>query len=113
MRVEAYHLVPLMTTKLTWPTMRLTRRPTTGNAKPWTGVDDTGYGDNAMLEMKLKRGCHRNRFCVRTNKAIKSGKAVGISAPADIDENHNAIYGNNDAGYSEEAGHKDRAYQGQ
>ena len=63
--------------------------------------------------MKMKRECHRNRFGVRTNKAVKSGKAVGTSALVDINDNHNAIYGNINAGYGEEAGHKDHAYQGQ
>jgi hypothetical protein len=63
--------------------------------------------------MKMKRERHCNRFGVRTIKAVKNGKAVGISAPANINDNHNAIYGNNNAGYGEEAGHKDRAYQGQ
>jgi hypothetical protein len=59
------------------------------------------------------RECHRNRFDVRTIKAVKSGTTVGISVRAEINDNHNAIYGNNNAGYGEEAGHKDRAYQGQ
>jgi hypothetical protein len=113
MRVETHHLVPLTTTKLMWmwPTTRPTKWPTTGNAKLGTGVDDTGYGNDATLEMKMKREHHRNRFDVRTNKAVKSGKAVGISAPANINGNHNAIYGNNNNRYSEKAGHEDRAYQ--
>jgi hypothetical protein len=66
-----------------------------------------------MLKMKMKREHHHNRFGVRTIKAIKSGKTLGISLSADINDNHNAIYGNNNARYGEEAGHKDCAYQGQ
>jgi hypothetical protein len=63
--------------------------------------------------MKMKREHHRNRFGVRTIKTVKSGKTLGISVLANINDNHNAIYGNDNAGYSEEAGHEDRAYQGQ
>jgi hypothetical protein len=59
MRVETNYLVPLTITKLTWPNMRPTRRPTTCNAKPGTGVEDTRYGNNATLEMKLKIKRHR------------------------------------------------------
>ncbi len=113
MRVEMHHLVPLRTTKLMWPNTRPTRCPITGNAKPEMGVEDVGYGNDATLEMKMKSECHCNRLGVRTNKAINSGKAVGISAPANVNDNHNTIYGNIDAGYGDEAGHKDRAYQGQ
>jgi hypothetical protein len=74
MHVETHHLVPPTTTKLTWPTTRPTRRPTTGNAKPGTGVEDTGYGNNATLEMKMERERHCNRCGVRTNMATKSSK---------------------------------------
>jgi hypothetical protein len=113
MRVETHNLVPLMTTKLIWPTTRLTGRPTTGNVKLGSSVNDTGYGNNAILEMNMKGERHRNRLDVWTNKVIQSGKTVGVSAPADVNDNYNAIYGNNNAGYGDEAGHKDPAYQGQ
>ena len=62
---------------------------------------------------QMKRERHRDRSGVRIIKAIKCGKTVGISVPVKINDNHNAIYGNNNARYSEEAGHEDRAYQGQ
>jgi hypothetical protein len=48
----------------------------------------------------------------RTNKVIQSGKAVGISVLAHIDDK-DAIYGDNNTGYGDEATHKDPAYQGQ
>ncbi len=78
-----------------------------------------------QVKDKIKRERHCNMFGVRTIKAVKSGKhcqdhqdhqkrqALGRSGLADINDNHNAIYGNNDAGYGEEAGHEDRAYQSQ
>jgi hypothetical protein len=70
---------------------------------------------------KIKRECHRDMFGVRTIKAVKSGKhywdhqghqkrqALGRSGPTNINDNHNAIYGNNNTWYGEEAGHKDQA----
>jgi hypothetical protein len=74
---------------------------------------------------KIMREHHRDMFGVRTIKAIISGKhcqdhqghqkwqALGRSGLANINDNHNAIYGNNDTGYGEKAGHKDQAYQSQ
>ncbi len=74
---------------------------------------------------KIKRERHRNMFGVRTIKAVKSGKhcqdhqghqkrqALGRLRPADIHDNHNTIYGNDNARYGEEAGHEHRAYQSQ
>jgi hypothetical protein len=93
MHVEMHHLVPLTTTKLMWPNTRPTRCPITGNAKLGMGVEDVGYGNDATLEMKMKSECHRNRLGVRTNKAINSSKAVGISAPANVNGNHRQSVG--------------------
>jgi hypothetical protein len=45
----------------------------------------------------------------RTNKAIQSGKAIGISAPANADDNDDTIYRDDDAGYGDAAAHDDRA----
>ncbi len=45
----------------------------------------------------------------RKNKAVLSGKAIGISAPAKVNDDNDAIYGYDNAGYSDAATHDDRA----
>jgi hypothetical protein len=48
----------------------------------------------------------------RTNKTGQGSKAVGISVLANVDDKDNAIYGNKDTRYSDEAASNGRALPG-
>ncbi len=47
-----------------------------------------------------------------TNKPNQGSKEVGIYVPADVDDKDNAIHGNDDARYSDEAAPDGRAFPG-